>query len=875
MPSTSHILRPSLAAVVFAVWPHSVLAQGVPPVTVRPGIKKPADQKMPPEIAKAAKAFDAALKQQQAGHISEAKAGYLEVIRLAPNAFPAHMNLGLIYRSEGKLKEAEASLKRAAGLDPKNVLPVTQLAYCYLAQARYAEARVQASKAVVLDPKSGETHFALGASNAGLKSLVAAEKEYREACRLSPQKAQYFVSWATTLGALEKRTEALAAIDSAIKADPNSFQAHMYRGILLQTEKNFKGAIASYRRAAEIEPREAAPWYNMGISWQLQAKPSNAPGGDPATQEAITAYLKAIDFAPKYGPAYLNTARLYFHVGNYRQAARYFDQASAMAPDNIRLLADTATANAYASQMTQEPKEKAALRDHAEKLYRDGLQKSSEPALYSGLGGLYEQSTQVDKAAALYQEWTQKQPKVAAAWMALAKAKEMQKKPAEAQAAYEKAIAVDPKNTASRMSIAGMMENQNKLDLAVAQYQQVLASEPKNNDARRHLGQVYLRQEKKAEALAQFEEMKKIAPKDTAPYVAIASLYERDKKMDEAVREYHAMAAIDPKNPIARWYAARALEQQKKYDDAIAEYREIEKIDPKESFYVANVPRLLELAGKKEAALEEFKRLVARDPKNVQFRNMYAVSLEKQQHYGEAIREYEAILDQSTNATWVHTKIGNDYLAMKKWADARVAYGKALERPADAVDAFNKIESTFTQEGKPEGWFFYLRDWMNKHTGDRIALAKIETAAVNANKLPELLVFLRELYKSNATDGYFMLDYASFLNRHGFKDEAMAAYKTVTKLRAEDYSTRLTLGALYETAGRLPDAIATYEEITNIKSIPALQLAGFRVKLATLYEKNGQTNLALGQYKQALATDPNNAAAGAAVKRLGSLKAGG
>lgn len=876
MASTRYVrVRPSLAAVVFAVLPFGAVAygQGVPALPAKPPVTNPAPpkttQKPPLEIAKAQKLFEQALRDQQAGRSANAIAGYEEVIRLAPNVYPAHMNLGLVYRQLGQLAQAEESFKRAAGLEPKNALPRAQLAFVYLTLRRYPEAKAEAARAVALDPKNSQARQALGAAHAGLKEIAAAEKQYREAARLAPQNGQLLVSWATTLGALKKKTEALAAIDAAIKADPGNFQAHMYRGILLQSDRDFKGAIGSYQRAAELEPKEAAPWFNMALCWQLQAKDSKNPATDVTTQEAISAYLHAIELAPKYVPAYINTARLYFALGNYRQATTYFQRAGELDPGNTKVLADTATAEFWASQMSRDQKEKTALRDKAEARFKEGLKKSSDATLFAGLGTLYMQSGQPEKAAEVYLQWTQKDPKLAAAWVALAKARDAQKKPVDAQAAYEKALAIDPKNPEAHMSMATYYESQNKLDQAAAQYQAILAQDVKNNDARRKLGQLYLRQNKTAEALAQFQEMKKFAPKDTAPYIAIATAFEREKKTEEALQEYRAMAAMNPKDSIARWYIARALESQKKYDEAVAEYRAIEKISPTDVFYVSNIPRLLELAGKKDEALAEYKRLTERDPKSVQFRSMYAAALAKEQKYAEAIREYEAILEQSSNSTWVYSRIGDAYRDQKRWEDARVAYRKALEKPGDAVDALNKIEGTFTGEGKPEGWFTFLQDWMTAHPQDRVALAKIEGAAAKSSKIPQLIDFLKGIAEKSASDPLFQLDYASLLYRNGRKDESMAAYRAAAKLRQDDFTTRVTLAGMYDQAGRIPDAITMYEEITNIKSVPPAQLVGFRIKLAALYEKNGQSQLALAQYRMALMGDPNNAEASAAVKRLG------
>jgi Flp pilus assembly protein TadD len=85
----------------------------------------------------------------------------------------------------------------------------------------------------------------------------------------------------------------------------------------------------------------------------------------------------------------------------------------------------------------------------------------------------------------------------------------------------------------------------------------------------------------------------------------------------------------------------------------------------------------------------------------------------------------------------------------------------------------------------------------------------------------------------------------------------------------EDYTLRHEIAQQLEAANRLPEAIHTYEEITHIKTVPPTMMISFRLKLAALYEKNGQKANALTQYREALKADPRNAVATEAIKRLG------
>ena len=78
-----------------------------------------------------------------------------------------------------------------------------------------------------------------------------------------------------------------------------------------------------------------------------------------------------------------------------------------------------------------------------------------------------------------------------------------------------------------------------------------------------------------------------------------------------------------------------------------------------------------------------------------------------------------------------------------------------------------------------------------------------------------------------------------------------------------------SLNPLWILVSWLPEAIGTYEEITHTPGVPVSEMTACRIKLAELYEKNGQKAEALAQYREALRSEPNNATATAAVKRLG------
>ena len=853
--------RCSICLCLLIAWCTSASAQApTQSATVHPPVPSP-------QAIRAAKLFERAVALQQKGRTEEAITVYRELIRLAPKAYPAYMNLGLLYQNSRRLKEAEEAFRKASALEPANALPLSQLATVYADEHRWAEAKTAALAALKRDPKSAAAHFALGGCLIAAGRLQAAEEQFRLAARYSPGNARAQFNLGIVLAREKRYPQALAALGKALELDPKLVEAHVSMGVIHQLMGEPHKALAAYEKAAKFVPRNGALLYNMAGAYQAMAQNTGDRG---LLQKALSLYLQAIAAQPAMVPAHLNAARIYFEMRNYPQAVRYFRSALALAPTNPRILADLALAETWAANSETDAARRKAAFQSAEDHYRKAIALKAPIQAYEGLGYLYQQLARNDAAEDIYKRAVARFPTDSGGYLALARLREAQTRIPEAIAQYQKALQVDPNSTDARLALGRIFQTQNKLDAAEKIYREWVAAAPSNPNAHRLLAQTYLNEKKTDLAIAQFQELRRLAPKDVSAVISLASAYEQAGRYDDAVKTYELVRTINPGNVTGLWYIAQLMERQKRYDDAIARYREIEAISPGNPFYEGNIPRILQLQGKTDAAIAEYRRLAEKEPTNTVWHTQLADLFEKQNKWADAAAQYAAIVDANPKAAWAWIKLGKVYHNTGLVDKACDAFLHAAADPTYTYEAYTLLAAAYTSEHKLADWVTYLKNHIAQASDPLLDLTFLRRAEENLGKTSELADFLKPLAAGKlGNNRAFLTAVAGIFEKLGRNSEALDLYRKAAAMAPDDYTAWANEAALLEKMGSNDAAIEDYQHILGIKNVPPVVLAGYRVKLARLYEASGRKTMAIGQYKEALKNDPNNAEAKEAVKRLG------
>ena len=156
-----------------------------------------------------------------------------------------------------------------------------------------------------------EEHFTLGKEFLDKSNAADAEKEFSEAIKLNPKKAEYYISRAHTYTGdnwFDKATDDLSA---AIKADPKSTDAWSSRGFLYEISGKNDKAISDY-----------SEWIRLTADNKVENSNAYAARGRIHISEldyskAIEDCSKAIELNPRNFSAYYSRAYAYSCVGEY------------------------------------------------------------------------------------------------------------------------------------------------------------------------------------------------------------------------------------------------------------------------------------------------------------------------------------------------------------------------------------------------------------------------------------------------------------------------------------------------------------------------------------------------------------------------------
>lgn len=171
---------------------------------------------------KAIKEYGRGVDAERKGKHDEAIAHYIDALKIAPDYYPAHNNLGSLYLGKTDFKSAEEQFREAVRLEQNDAQAYFNLGNLYLLTKRYSESEESLSSGLQRRPDSAFGHFLEGSLFARTGRYPEAENNLREALRLDPAMWQAHLQLVNVYIQQNRRADAISELQRFLKDSPSA-----------------------------------------------------------------------------------------------------------------------------------------------------------------------------------------------------------------------------------------------------------------------------------------------------------------------------------------------------------------------------------------------------------------------------------------------------------------------------------------------------------------------------------------------------------------------------------------------------------------------------------------------------------------------------
>jgi eukaryotic-like serine/threonine-protein kinase len=224
-------------------------------------------------------------------------------------------------RTEQTLKRAVEYFQQAIDKDPDYALAYAGLADCYAVYTSYqveapresgTKARTAAIQAVKIDETLAEPHASLGMTLMQYDwDWAGAEREFQRSIELDPKYPTAHIWYGIYLGSTGRAEQAVASHRRAQQLDPLSLIINTGAGWELYFARRHQEAIEQIRKTLEMDPTFARGHWFLGLAYEQEAM----------YREAIAEFQKAFDLS-EGSPSMLGTLGHAYALSGNREKAR-------------------------------------------------------------------------------------------------------------------------------------------------------------------------------------------------------------------------------------------------------------------------------------------------------------------------------------------------------------------------------------------------------------------------------------------------------------------------------------------------------------------------------------------------------------------------
>ncbi len=179
---------------------------------------------------------------------ADAVTSYRQALKLKVDYVPAYQPLAYSLARLDRYDEAIETLKQALKYDPNNAEVYNNLSFAYVHSARYAEAIDAGNQAIVLLGQTGQA--------------------YKQELQLRNEVlSNAYKNLGNAHNGLKQDNEAADALKHAAEIEPKNAAAQFNLGLALYNGGRYSEAIEAYRAVISLRPQLAGAHYNLGLTF--------------------------------------------------------------------------------------------------------------------------------------------------------------------------------------------------------------------------------------------------------------------------------------------------------------------------------------------------------------------------------------------------------------------------------------------------------------------------------------------------------------------------------------------------------------------------------------------------------------------------------
>ncbi len=376
---------------------------------------------------------------------------------------------------------------------------------------------------------------------------------------------------------------------------------------------------------------------------------------------------------------------------------------------------------------------------------------------------------------------------------------------------------------------------------------------PNAPEAYDFLGLSYDLENRFKEAQEAYRKAIAINPRIAGFHDNLAVSYFRSGDQAAGVREFQKAIQLDPRNKIANINLATHYLNHQDYRRAVRHLLSAQVDKSNDAVLLLELTQAYFGAGEKPAALETAAQLSRLAGSDAKIRFSLGLQLAQNGEYQAAVREFGAIAPSERDAA-VLLNLGITYSKLRRFSEAREAYEEALRLDSSNPEPYLRMGLDFSAAKKPADaiyWITQAREKAPQRADIGYALAEEFIRARNYDKAQDLL---SHALKQRPSHPILLEALGDLYAQQHHDQEAAQAYLRCLRYDPRRVSARFSLSRVYLSLQRTQEARSELRRVLEVDP----HNAAVKAELGRLALEAGQQDLALQMTEQALAQDPNN-----------------